>query len=193
MDQMALLEKLEYLIHLPREAGTVEFKHNWEDPNDIGQYISALGNAAALEGHDRAWMAWGISDKNHGITGTQFDPFSAKGAGNQPLVMWLTQKISPKPDFQFYELQHTNGKIILLEIHPPRTAPLAFDGTRYIRIDSHKTALSTYPDKEARLWTTLGQKEDWSGELVSGATLDDLDPDAIQMARKRFTEYLIKN
>ena len=39
----------------------------------------------------------------------------------------------------------------------------------------------------------LGQKDDWSGELVPGATLVDLDRDAIAAARKRFTEYLLKS
>ena len=193
MNNQTLLDTLNRLLSLPREAATVEFKLNWELPSDIGQYISALGNSAALDGHDRAWMVWGVDDKSHEIKGTQFNPFTAKGDGNQPLIMWLTQKISPKPDFQFYELNHPAARIVLLEIHPPRTAPLAIDGTRYIRIDSHKTSLANHPDKEARLWTALGQKEDWSGELVAGATLDDLDPEAISMARKRFTEYLIKN
>lgn len=193
MEQLALIETLEKLRRLPREAATVEFKLNWENPFDIGQYISALGNSAALDGHDRAWMVWGVNDKNHEVKGTQFNPFTAKGEGNQPLIMWLTQKISPKPDFQFYELDHPDGRVVLLEIHPPRTAPLTIDGTRYIRVDSHKTDLANHPDKEARLWTSLGQKEDWSGELISGATLDDLEPDAINMARRRFTEYLLKN
>ena len=193
MSNQTLLDTLNRLLSLPREAATVEFKLNWDLPSDIGQYMSALGNSAALDGHDRAWMVWGVDDKSYEIKGTQFNPFTAKGDGNQPLIMWLAQKISPKPDFQFYELNHTAARIVLLEIHPPRTAPLAIDGKRYIRIDSHKTSLASYPDKEARLWIALGQKEDWSGELVAGATLDDLDPEAIAMARKRFTEYLIKN
>ena len=80
----------------------------------------------------------------------------------------------------------------MLEIHPPRAAPLAFNGVRYIRIDSHKTSLSNHPDKEARLWEALGGVEDWTGQLVPGATLDDLDPEAIEFARTKFTEYLIK-
>jgi ATP-dependent DNA helicase RecG len=193
MDQHTLLEILDRLLRLAREAATVEFKLNWDLAADIGQYVSALGNSAALDGHDRAWMVWGVDDKTHAVKGTHFNPFTAKGDGNQPLVMWLTQKITPRPDFQFYELDHPDGRVVMLEIHPPRSAPLAIDGDRYIRIDSHKVNLAIHPDKEARLWTALGQKGDWSGELVPGATIEDLDPDAITMARLRFTEYLIKN
>jgi ATP-dependent DNA helicase RecG len=39
----------------------------------------------------------------------------------------------------------------------------------------------------------LGQKDDWSGALVATATLNDLDPEAVDAARRRFTEYLLKN
>lgn len=193
MEQQALLETLERLLSLPREAATVEFKSNWDYPEDIGEYISALGNSAALERHERAWMLWGVDNHTHDVTGTAFNPFSAKGEGNQPLVIWLTQKTSPRPDFQFYELEHPHGRVVMLEIHPPRTAPLAFAGVRYIRIDSHKTKLSEHPDKESRLWVMLGQKDDWSGEIVQGATFDDLDPEAVAAARQRFTEYLLKS
>lgn len=193
MEQQAMLDTLERLRSLPREAATVEFKSNWDYPEDIGEYISALGNSAALEKHDRAWMVWGVDNHSHDVKGTSFNPFSAKGEGNQPLIMWLTRKTSPRPDFQFHELDHPDGRVVILEIHPPRTAPLAFAGVRYIRLDSHKTKLSDHPDKESRLWTMLGQKEDWSGEIVAGATLEDLDPEAVVAARQRFTEYLLKS
>lgn len=193
MNHQTLLETLNHLLSQPRESGCVEFKSNWDHAPDIGQYISALGNTAALERQDRAWMLWGVDDKTHAVKGTQFNPFSAKGEGNQPLMIWLTQKITPHPDFLFHEVEHPDGRVVLLEIHPPRSAPLAFDGVRYIRIDSNRVGLSRHPDKEARLWAALGQKEDWSGELVPGASLEDLDPEAVEMARKRFVEYLIKS
>jgi ATP-dependent DNA helicase RecG len=188
-----LLETLQQLLSLPQEGATVEFKSNWENPPDIGEYLSALGNAAALERHERAWMVWGVDNRTHAITGTSFNPFKAKGEGKQSLIMWLTQLTSPHPDFQFHEISHPKGRVVMLEIHPPRTAPLAFKGIRYIRIESHKTRLSEHPGKEARLWEVLGGAEDWAGVIVPEATLDDLDPKAISFARARFTEYLIKS
>lgn len=191
MDNPSLLEILENLRSLPREAATVEFKRNWQNPGDMGEYISALANSAALAGHDRAWMVWGIDNDTHDVVGTRFDPFSEK-VGGQAMVMWFQQLTSPKADFTFHQLDHPEGKVILLEIHPPRSAPIAFRNIRYIRTDSHKTKLSDQPGKEARLWERLGQKDDWSGAIVREATWEDLDPDAVVAARKRFTEYLIK-
>lgn len=193
MDKASLLQILERLCHQPRESTCVEFKSNWELPKDIGEYIAAMANVAALEHQERAWLVWGIDNLSHSIVGTHFNPFTAKGEGNQPLIIWLTQKINPRPDFQFHELDHENGRVVMLEIHPARAAPLAFDGVRYIRIDSHKTKLAEHPDKEARLWTALMQKGDWSGELVAEACFDDLDTVAINIARQRFLEYLLKS
>lgn len=187
-----LLDTLERLRNLDREAATVEFKSNLDRSDEIGQYISALANSAVLEGHDRAWLVWGIEDGTHAVKGTSFDPLGRK-EGNQALVMWLQQMTTPRADFVFQTMNLPQGRVVLLEIHPPRSAPIAFQNLRYIRIDSHKTKLSDHPDKEARLWALLGQKDDWSGELVPGATLDDLDPDAVAAARKRFTEYLLKS
>ncbi len=192
MDQSALVTKVDQLRCQGREANTVEFKANWNHSQDIGEYLPAMANAAILDRHDEAWMVWGIDDATYQVKGTTFDPFKQKGEGNQSLIMWLTQKTSPKPDFEFYEVMHPSGRVVLLRIRMPRTAPLAFSGERYIRIDSNKTKLNSHPDKEQRIWELLGQKTDWSGEIVSEATVDDLDQEAIVAARKRFTDYLIK-
>lgn len=188
-----MFEILEQLRRGARESTTVEFKSNLDEPKAIGEYISALANSAALEGHTRAWLAWGVEDETHAVKGTAFDPFSAKGQGNQSLMMWLQHQTSPRADFSFHVVPHPDGKVILLEIHPARSAPIAFQGTRFIRVDSHKVKLADHAVKEARLWEALGVKQDWTGEVVSSATLDDLDSDAIDFARERFAEYLIRN
>lgn len=188
-----MLDVFEHLRRSPNESATVEFKSNLNEPKAIGEYISALSNSAALDRHARAWLVWGVEDGTHAVKGTSFDPFTAKGEGNQSLIMWLQQLTSPKADFSFHAVPHPDGKVILLEIHPARSTPIAFQGNRFIRIDSHKVKLADHADKEARLWEALGVKQDWTGEIVPSATLDDLDPDAIDFARARFIEYLIRS
>ncbi|NBQ54469.1 MAG: ATP-binding protein, partial [Proteobacteria bacterium] len=177
MSDPSMLPAIQDLLAQARERSTIEFKSNWDQAEDIGEYISALANAAALDGHERAWMIWGVDDVTRQVKGTTFDPFhqkvkSDKGKGNQSLVMWLQFLTQPRADFQFHELQHPEGRVVLLEIHPARSAPVAFKQVRYIRIDSHKVRLAEHPDKEARLWALLGLKDDWTGELVPGATFD---------------------
>ncbi len=189
---LQLLDTLEMLQRLPREQGTVEFKSNLAEAEDIGQYLSALANTAALQGHERAWLVWGVADGTHAVTGTAFDPFNRK-IGNQALIMWLQAMTRPRADFEFHEVAHPVGRVVMLEIHPARSAPVAFQNVRYIRVDSNKVNLSDHPDKEARLWGRLGVKEDWTGAVVPGATLADLDVQAVAAARVRFTEYLLRS
>jgi ATP-dependent DNA helicase RecG len=192
-----MIAALQDLLTQARERSTIEFKSNWDQAEDIGEYISALANAAALEGHERAWMIWGVDDLTRQVKGTTFDPFhqkvrSDKSNGNQSLVMWLQFMTQPRADFQFHEVQHPQGRVVLLEIHPARSAPVSFKHVRYIRIDSHKVKLAEHPDKEARLWSQLGFKDDWTGEVVPEATWEDLDPQALVAARQRYTEFCIR-
>ena len=192
MDSATLNQQLETLIAMTDETMTVEFKSNLKEAKEIGAYISSLANSACLIGHEHAWLVWGVDDANHTIQDTHFDPFKQK-VGNQGLIMWLQQKTTPHADFEFHRLERAEGTVILLEIRPPRSAPIAFDGIRYIRIDSHKTRLSEHPDKESRIWKQLGIKNDWTGEIVPDATLEDLDEAALAKARERFSDFLLKN
>ena len=50
------------LCKLPRETEWVEFKVSQSDPQAIGEYISALANAAALNGKAFAYLVWGVED-----------------------------------------------------------------------------------------------------------------------------------
>lgn len=57
-----MLDTLERLRSLPREAAAVEFKSNLDSPQDIGQYMAALANSAVLDVHDRAQLVWRLED-----------------------------------------------------------------------------------------------------------------------------------
>ena len=57
------------LVSLPNETEWLEFKHNNDTPQEIGEYISALSNSAALHGRPRAYILWGIDDVTHRIIG----------------------------------------------------------------------------------------------------------------------------
>lgn len=69
-----LLGILTELRKLPRETEWVEFKHNNAEPDEIGEYLSALANAAALTGKVHAWLVWGVSNGTHEVVGTTFNP-----------------------------------------------------------------------------------------------------------------------
>ncbi len=67
-----LVSIVQELCKSPSETEWVEFKHNNDNPKQIGEYISALSNSAALMGKVNAYMIWGVDDKTHELIGTDF-------------------------------------------------------------------------------------------------------------------------
>ena len=65
---------LEKLCAFDYENEWFEFKENWFEAEELGKYISALANAAALENQEYAYFIWGVSDDGHKIVGTDFNP-----------------------------------------------------------------------------------------------------------------------
>jgi len=148
-------EYLKSLVHeltlLPNETEWVEFKVNNKDPQQIGEYISALSNSAALEGKKHAYVLWGIDDVSHETVGTNFVPKKFK-KGNEEVENWLYRLITPKINFRFYEIEINSRKVVLLEIDKATEKPVQFAGTEYIRVGSYKKSLKDFPGKERELW-----------------------------------------
>lgn len=143
---------LKELLALPRETEWVEYKHNNDNPQEIGEYISALSNSAALCGKAFAYLVWGISDDTHEVLGTTFKPTTCK-KGNEELENWLLRLLSPRIEFSFFEFQSENGSaIVLLEISRAIKHPVQFQGHEYVRIGSYKKSLKEFPEKERELW-----------------------------------------
>ena len=185
-----LNEKLKELLSLPSETEWAEFKHNNSAPQMIGEYISAMSNAAALLSEPFAYIVWGIEDTTHNIVGTTFKPRNQKGAGSEDLEPWLNKLLAPRVNFRIFEFQSECGKpIVMFEIQAANTAPVAFSGRRYIRVGSHKKPLSEHPERERSLWEIVsGPVVDWSAEICEAATTDALDPEAIKRARSEYAE-----
>ena len=100
---------------LPSETQWLEFKQNNSNPEDIGEYISALGNMAALHGKAAGYVVWGVEDGSHKVVGTTFSPATIK-KGNEDLESWLARLLSPRVHFQFHELTHEGHHIVVLEV-----------------------------------------------------------------------------
>lgn len=183
-----LLAKLEELLRLPAETEWVEFKHNNDNPQEIGEYLSALSNGAALHGRRIAYLVWGIEDSTNAIVGTTFRPKSAK-KGNENLESWLLHQLSPRIDFTIHEFERDGKPVILFAVQAANSTPVRFGAEAYIRVGSYKKKLKDFPEKERRLWQILSESiEDWSVHVVEGATLADFDPDAVAFARVQYRQ-----
>ena len=139
------------LCKLPRETEWAEFKGNNWNPEEIGEYISALANAAALNGKSQAYLLWGVDNKSHEIIGCSFNPLDTR-KGNEPLESWLLRLLQPKIDFRFHEVTMEDKALVLLEIQRASDRPVAFSGVEYIRIGEAKKPLKEAPDRERQLW-----------------------------------------
>ncbi|MDA8405177.1 MAG: putative DNA binding domain-containing protein [Desulfobacteraceae bacterium] len=144
------------LRKLPVETEWVEFKHNNSDPEEIGEYLSGLANAAALLGKVNAYLLWGVDDKSHNIIGTRFRPGAAK-VGNEELESWLLRLLAPKINFRFFEFEIDGNPVVLLEIGAAFRHPVRFRNQEFIRVGSYKKKLKDHPEKERALWRVFDQ------------------------------------
>ena len=146
-----LISLVHELIKLPTETEWSEFKINNNNPEEIGEYISALSNSAALNRKPNAYLLWGIEDKNHKIVGTTFN-YSKTKVGNEELENWLLRHLSPKINFKFNEIDIDGKYIVILEIKHAFRHPVRFKSNEYIRVGSYKKKLKDFPEKERELW-----------------------------------------
>ena len=160
---MTLDRPVEYLIslvqelrRLTEETEWVEFKVNVHEPREIGEYISALANSAALVGKSFAYMVWGISDRDHAVVGTRFDPNAVK-VGNEALDNWILRLLEPRIHFRFFPVTVDGYSLVVLEIGQAFRQPVRFRGQEYIRVGSYKKPLKDFPEKARLLWRVFDQ------------------------------------
>lgn len=132
-----------------------EFKENWYDPKQLGEYISALSNAAAVCGKDNAYFVWGISDIDHSVKGTNFTYHC--DYRDEPLQNYLARNLKPSVAFVFEELVIDGKRVVLLTIPAAKRVPTSFCRERYFRIGSSKVNLENYPEREAMVWKVLSE------------------------------------
>lgn len=142
---------LRELCALPAETEWMEFKQNNANPEEIGEYISALSNSAVLSGKVSAYLVWGVENDQHQVVGTSFNPTATK-KGNEELESWLLRLLTPRIHFYFYTLDIDNNSVVILEIARAARNPVQFKGVEFIRVGSYKKKLKEFPEKERTLW-----------------------------------------
>jgi len=184
MSEALLRETLQQLRSLSAETEIVEFKEAKSnfDFSKLGKYFSALSNEANLKGNPYAWLVFGIEDKHHKIVGSQFRPLrkdldSLKGEIAKKTTNGITF-------IEIYELKFDEGRVIMFQIPAaPKGFPIAFEGHYYGRDGEELVPLNLEEIERIRAQATTA---DWSSAIVSNALVEDLDEEAIQVARSNF-------
>ena len=138
------------------EAEWVEYKLNNTNPQETGQYISALANSAALNDQRFGYLLWGVEDRTGTLVGTSFDPNTAK-KGNEPLENWLLRLLKPRPHFKFHVVDVDGKRIVVAEIGRATDVPIRFMDVDYVRVGAVKRPLKETPERERLLWRVFDQ------------------------------------
>lgn len=185
MTEAQIVDLVDRLRSEPAEAEWLEFKQTQVQPaKELGEYVSALSNGAALARRPFGFLVLGVHDKTHEVVGTTYNPRTDR-VKQQDLLLWTTQGLLPRIHLESYEARHPGGRVVVFEIGKAPDQPVEFYGKAYIRVNSSKTLLANHPAKSRALWHL---NRDWSAETVPNATLEDLDPEAIAKAREEYTE-----
>lgn len=176
-------QRLASLLAMVGENELVEFKEaKHQYPFDkLGKYFSALSNEANLCRQSRAWLVLGVKD-DRTVVGTQFRTQATD-------LMSLKKEVADKTTHRLtfiaiHEVAHSQGRVLLFEIPAaPQGLPVAWNGHYYGRDGESLGALNIEEIERIRL---QNRAADWSAVTLPEASLEDLDPEAIQQARKSF-------
>ena len=163
------------------ENEVVEFKSEMKvsRAKGFGEYFAALSVEANLKKRLRAWLVLGVRDDGT-VVGTDYVDKPKK-------LDDVVSSVREKTGFDFtdiHKVHHTNGWVVLFEIPPaPRGVLVRSNGHCYGRSGSSLVALSPAKVDEIR---NQQLNPDWSAEILPDLTIDDLDEEAIKVAKEKY-------
>lgn len=185
---MTELELQQYLLReYPQENTRCEWKEFknlknsfcGDEKNDVISYVSAIAN---MEGGD---LVIGVHDKTLEIVGTDTYNYD-----KQKAILRLTERCVNLSTEDLYIdefiTDDTNRKVWVIHIpkHLPKR-PVFAHNKAWQRIEDSLVAMTT-ERTSAILDEPIFSETDWSAQIVSDATIDDLDEVAIAKARMMF-------
>ena len=176
-------ERLVTLLALASENEVVEFKEAKKsyDFTKLGKYFSALSNEANLKRQPAAWLVFGVNDHRQVVGSNYRRQRNDLDSLNKEIADKTTNRIT---FIAIHEVQHEQGRVIMFEIPAaPKGIPISFEGHNYGRDGESLSALNMEEYERIRAQATL---EDWSAAIVPDAGLDDLDKDALRVARNNY-------
>ena len=180
MTEEKLKELLKKFLRLPKETEWLEFKEAKRnfDFDKLGKYFSALCNEANLKNEYNGWLIFGI-DNQRNIIGSRY---RLKRSQLDNLKSEIANHTTGRVTFvDIHELSISSSRVVIFQIPAaPKGIPIAWKGHYYGRDDEELTALNIQEIEQIR---NQAQASDWSYQICEGATIDDLDEEAIQKAK----------
>lgn len=175
------LNKILDELLLNTENECVEFKKakNNFDIDTLGKYFSALGNEANLKNKQYSWIVFGVDDTTHELTNTHFYSDNNFNKVKKQISDNTTDNIG---FIEIYEFTKYNKRVIMFQVPAASGTPINWKGFPYGRNGESLSPLP--PNKIEQIKATANY--DWSRQIIEEATIDNLDKDAIILARKQF-------
>lgn len=170
MTDLELQHLLKTLVDLPRETEWVEWKANNATPDEIGEYLSALSNSAALHRREAGYLVWGVSNAGK-IIGTTFKP-RRMIIGAEELENWLSTQLTPRINFSIHEFMSDGHPIVIFQVQPAFSTPVRWKSTEFIRVGSYKKSLKDHTEKERELWDIFRRASFENAIALGGASSD---------------------
>ena len=127
---------------------------------------------------------FGVHNKTRSVVGTDYRPQPER---LQSLKQQIADNTAPGITFRdIHDLRHVGGRVVLFEVPAaPRGIPIAWKGHYHARAGESLTPLGLDKQDDIR-GRTLAQ--DWTAQVVPGATMANLDDAALRKARESFAQ-----
>ena len=171
-----------------KEMKNLKNSFNGKEGNDVLSYVSAIAN---MEGGE---LVIGVKDQTLDIVGTDLSALTFNCFAATPLtatfklVEQCVNLSSEGLHIEEFITDDTHKTVWIIHIpkHQPRRPVYAH------RKAWQRIADSLVEMTQERMQRILSEPSavfgDWTANVIEDATIDDLDPDAIRMAREKYTE-----
>lgn len=162
------------------ENECVEFKEAKNDFSfdSLGKYFSALSNGANLCNKQYAWLIFGVDDKTHKFINSNYR-INNLNSLKKEIAKFLNDNIT---FISIDEIIIDEKRVIMFKIPAAMGIPTTWKGIAYDRNDEETLPLNQM--KAEQIKSTINF--DWSRQIIENATLNDLDVEAIKLAREQY-------
>lgn len=184
--QLSAMPDLVRRLLMDVETEVVEYKEakNNYSLDKLGRYFSALGNEANLRHAECGWLLLGVTN-NREICGTHwYQEEQIPSVGLRKLKHDIAEYTNERNTFEeIYEFEMEGKRVIAFQIPPaPFASPITWKGEPWSRENESLKEMPRF-----KLEAIYGQsRPDWSRQIAYEARYEDLDPEAIDYACKRF-------
>jgi len=186
MNEKELKELLKNLLK-KGECEYIEFKIDFFILDKFFEYYSALSNSATLVGEDFGYLVYGVSDDG-GICGTTVNKEEGK------LKERITKVFGNSHDFEIFKFEYKEKNITIYKIPCAKAKIASFKNKKtdayesFYRVGSSNKSITKSDDFIKILEKIALFGSDWSAKICEETSIDDLDFEALKLAKNHYQE-----